>query len=617
MESDKEKDLQFQSDRTLRSRRGEGTVPALSPSLSYDGPPTACSAGAVEEHTPAKIEEKERQLPRIISNELVKPKSRRPGPKCAKAKKKANNFAYIRPSAGSPPPLEGQATSLAESVSRPGSPVSISGSVCDTEILDSLEEESGDSEVSIRTTASGSAKRYRRPCTPTSKYGRREADPIDLSSGVEEEDFSSIRKRGRPVVTGEGIEIQAIRAKKKVLQKLNEEIRTAKEILESAYDPADFKSKKRTAMAQRLEEEMANLPPRDIVAQVLQAAQQADNVAAKSTNLNGRFVRILREAALKIQVGTDALVCRQPADSINSKDSSESQEEIQRLRAEVSALRNELQTLRQQTKTGQEPPVVQQNMEVEMMDNGESITSLVCPSPLPQREKWPPVIRPALRGERLILEDGKESVEVKKIATPTATSTKDIESKWERKFSSFAEEMRKEMRRVLSAVTQQVVSKDTATGARKSGLADATKRTAGDRPVPGDCVKEDKGKKKKKNKVSPLPSSFTLPVNRGPSKKTGPSVLSTSKSATESLVIQRPEEQKWSQVIGRKASKKQKAQNSSVTVPNSKGAKGQGEQGKGRTAGTQKSFSSRKDGIKNAKEKKKSRRRTPRIGNRP
>ncbi|KAL0098415.1 hypothetical protein PUN28_020371 [Cardiocondyla obscurior] len=590
MESDKEKDLQFQSDRTLRSRRGEGTVPALSPSLSYDGPPTACSAGAVEEHTPAKIEEKERQLPRIISNELVKPKSRRPGPKCAKAKKKANNFAYIRPSAGSPPPLEGQATSLAESVSRPGSPVSISGSVCDTEILDSLEEESGDSEVSIRTTASGSAKRYRRPCTPTSKYGRREADPIDLSSGVEEEDFSSIRKRGRPVVTGEGIEIQAIRAKKKVLQKLNEEIRTAKEILESAYDPADFKSKKRTAMAQRLEEEMANLPPRDIVAQVLQAAQQADNVAAKSTNLNGRFVRILREAALKIQVGTDALVCRQPADSINSKDSSESQEEIQRLRAEVSALRNELQTLRQQTKTGQEPPVVQQNMEVEMMDNGE---------------------------KRLILEDGKESVEVKKIATPTATSTKDIESKWERKFSSFAEEMRKEMRRVLSAVTQQVVSKDTATGARKSGLADATKRTAGDRPVPGDCVKEDKGKKKKKNKVSPLPSSFTLPVNRGPSKKTGPSVLSTSKSATESLVIQRPEEQKWSQVIGRKASKKQKAQNSSVTVPNSKGAKGQGEQGKGRTAGTQKSFSSRKDGIKNAKEKKKSRRRTPRIGNRP
>ncbi|KAL0098363.1 hypothetical protein PUN28_020328 [Cardiocondyla obscurior] len=280
MESDKEKDLQFQSDRTLRSRRG-GYCPALSSSSSYDGRPPLLRRGGGE-HTPAKIEEKERQLPRIISNELVKPKSRRPGPKCAKAKKKANNFAY--------PP-----------------------------------------ECRLAASSGGSGYKFSGVGSPD--------QALRCPSQVQ----------GRPVVTGEGIEIQAIRAKK-VLQKLNEEIRTAKEILESAYDPADFKSKKRTAMAQRLEEEMANLPPRDIVAQ--------------------------------------------PADSINSKDSSESQEEIQRLRAEVSALRNELQTLRQQTKTGQEPPVVQQNMEVEMMDNGESITFSVLSA---QREKWPPGIRPALR----------------------------------------------------------------------------------------------------------------------------------------------------------------------------------------------------------------------------
>ncbi|KAL0098754.1 hypothetical protein PUN28_020710 [Cardiocondyla obscurior] len=157
----------------------------------------------------------------------------------------------------------------------------------------------------------------------------------DATEPSDAEEFNTPlrKKRGRPI--------------KLELQRLEEEIRTAQEILNSAYDPADFRSKKRTVMAQRLEEEMSHLPPRDIVAQV--------------------FVRILREAALKIQVGTDALIGKQPTNLHDTeKEINTENQEIQRLKDEISVLREELKTLKNQKEAGQISSSIQQeNMEIE------------------------------------------------------------------------------------------------------------------------------------------------------------------------------------------------------------------------------------------------------------
>ncbi|KAL0098937.1 hypothetical protein PUN28_020880 [Cardiocondyla obscurior] len=511
---------------------------------------------------PAKKEEKkEYQPPKIISDVLVKSGSRRPGPKS----RKTENFCAIRSCAGSPPPPETSTLGVGESNSRPGSPLSRTESPCDTVVLDSLEE-SASSDMSIRTTASGSAKRYRRPQTPICKMRRCETDATEPSD-AEEFNTPLRKKRGRPIVTGDGVEVRAIKAKKLELQRLEEEIRTAQEILNSAYDPADFRSKKRTVMAQRLEEEMSHLPPRDIVAQVLQAAQQADTVAAKSTNLNGRFVRILREAALKIQVGTDALIGKQPTNLHDTeKEINTENQEIQRLKDEIS--------------------------------------------------KLPPAIRPALRGVRRVLEDVDESILVKKPTTSTADSAKDLEAKWEKKFSSFAEEMKSEMRRMVSAFTQHAASADTATGAQKNApSANATKGAAKGRPVPGDSVgKDEKGSKKRETKTTLSPSS----VGKGSGQKTGAST-SASKTGGKPTTIHRPEEQKWSQVVGRKAARKQARQTTNSSAAPALNIKKAGGKNQRDNNAAQKQQPSRKivqsAGADNTPKqgKKKSRRRIPRT----
>ncbi|KAL0098417.1 hypothetical protein PUN28_020373 [Cardiocondyla obscurior] len=246
---------------------------------------------------------------------------------------------------------------------------------------------------------------------------------------------------------------------------------------------------------------MSHLPPRDIVAQVLQAAQQADTVAAKSTNLNGRFVRILREAALKIQVGTDALIGKQPTNLHDTeKEINTENQEIQRLKDEISVLREELKTLKNQKEAGQISSSIQQeNMEIEP-SVCEELLPLSSFPPLPQREKLPPAIRPALRGVRRVLEDVDESILVKKPTTSTADSAKDLEAKWEKKFSSFAEEMKSEMRRMVSAFTQHAASADTATGAQKNApSANATKALQRDVRFPAIVSEKTKEKERDQN----------------------------------------------------------------------------------------------------------------------
>ncbi|KAL0110760.1 hypothetical protein PUN28_014013 [Cardiocondyla obscurior] len=67
-------------------------------------------------------------------------------------------------------------------------------------------------------------------------------------------------------------------------------------------------------------------------------------------------------------------------------------------------------------------------------------------------------------------------VVVKKSTAPTADLAKSVELKWEKKFLSFAKEIKREMRRTVSIITQHAASANTATEARKSAFNANTQR---------------------------------------------------------------------------------------------------------------------------------------------
>lgn len=187
-------------------------------------------------------------------------------------------------------------------------------------------------------------------------------DRFSFSSEEEESSLVNSRKKkqGRPVTTGEGVEIRARKAARKELQNLEKEKQDIEKILKGGYDPSEFKGERKSKRMEDLEEEMQNLPSKDIGAQMTKAAKQVELIAAKSNNLKGGFVKILKEAVLKISVGTDALICR------SLPKENESAREMERLREEIRTLKEEMVKLRvQRDQELMPPPPSQQVIERE------------------------------------------------------------------------------------------------------------------------------------------------------------------------------------------------------------------------------------------------------------
>lgn len=292
--------------------------------------------------------------PRIVSKEVLLNSKvaikTRAGPKSSK-------FGNIKPTASSPPPLEALGSMTEESISacqETGMQKSYEMETA-TDVAN-LSDLSDVSVASVRTTASGATKRKKRTISSKSKRRRdRERNRTGSSTEMEEdEDDNPLKeRRGRKITTGKGVEVRARRTARNELKSLQQQKLDMEIVLKGGYDPSDYRGENRAKRQGELEEELQNLPVRDIAAQLAEVAKKVEMVANKSSNLKGGYVKELKEAALKISIGTDALVCRSiPKDNGNAR-------ETERLREEVRDLREEIKRLQTQRDQVLMPPPAQ------------------------------------------------------------------------------------------------------------------------------------------------------------------------------------------------------------------------------------------------------------------
>lgn len=497
--------------------------------------------------------EEARQLPRVVADETLVGvrvvKASRPCPKSKKYEERKS-----RSTACPPPPSAGENEGTDEErglFSRPAP--SVIGEI------NVVSDSSVESDASVRTAASGAAKRGKRGAAAKKKKTQRTEEPRARSSS-DGEDPPTKRGRGRPPTTGEGVQIEAIKAAENRLKDLNNKIQVAEALAAGGYDPSAFQGRRRAKMALDLEEENHNLPSRDIAAQMQAAARLVDGVASKSGNLSGRFVRQLREAAIRIAAGADALAGR-----ALPKENEEARE-VERLRREVRDLREETERLRAEGGQRQMPPPPVDAMEV---DGGGPPPPPPPRVVLPPRNEWPPAIRPAVQGRRRILSDGESGDETASAPPPPAPTREakardsgDIDAK----LSAFAGVMREEVGRMLEVFARTFAERFAPpgfpNGARNNAsVAPTPKGDAVRRPVPerekGGSAKEKKkggAKGSKPEARHPSTGGKDPPAGRKPTpaETAGPSTIKAAEGPAEKA----PKEAAWSRVVGRKAAKR-------------------------------------------------------------
>lgn len=202
----------------------------------------------------------------------------RSGPKSWKAEKA--KFGSIKPNASSPPPMATVSDAMTEEQE---SNAKISSEMETATDVANMSDFSVESTASMRTTASGATKRAKRTASSESKKRRKRQKNRGFSTSDEEEEEeidAPVEKRGRKITTGEGVDIRAHRAARKDLRKLHKEKQELETILKGGYDAAEFKGERRAKKEEEMEEEMRNLPSRDIASQMTQAAKLVEMVAS-------------------------------------------------------------------------------------------------------------------------------------------------------------------------------------------------------------------------------------------------------------------------------------------------------------------------------------------------
>jgi len=578
-----------------------------------EGKPYESCAGSGDGVSSRK--EKTKMLPRVVLDETLMDtkmvvKKTRAGPKSSK--KETNTFGNVKPNATSPPPTVGMEVTTEEedkqeSFSRPPSTMGASDAAnadvanMDDVCSDGYSADSAVSTVSHKSTASGTAKRSKTTHTKTPKKVRKSEESQGGAASSDEEKNNpteqEVRKRGRPVTTGEGIEIIARKTVAKKLKALNQEVENVEKILQGGYDPSDYRGGRWAAKREKMEEEMQNLPSRDIAAQMLDATKQVEMVANKSGSLKGTYVKLLKDTMLRMTSGVDALINRaHPKESDNAR-------EVERLREEIRSLREEMERLRAQRDQDLMPPPppqhdigrkqpLEERMEVEV----EGREGTAPPSRThPSKEEWP-AIRPAIQGIRKILSDGEEK------GSPTSSKTrmtrtsrggssldlvppknleitgtdvrKILDEKFKKLSLQISSQIRDEVGRLLPTILGGAPSphpsEKVPDRAQKNVLNTSTpRRDAEERPVPARKGKGGKGKKGKEVEVAILKRDV-------PPKEDRSRDISKEESKSESLAgPRRGTEETWTKVIGRRAANKDRT--GKVSIPERESTVGGGQ----------------------------------------
>ncbi|XP_011859276.1 PREDICTED: uncharacterized protein LOC105556772 [Vollenhovia emeryi] len=237
-------------------------------------------------------------------------------------------YVNLRSSALSPPPAGGTVRDVIADWAEGSSSAATIGVGSEVESASMSAQDSGASGKSHRS-ASGATKR-----------GKSSSRSSKRRKVVAVRNRPPARGLGRPVVTGEGVELAARREARRELEDLKRQIREYKAILEGNYNPREYPAA-RKKREEELREMVPNLPSSDLVARLLETAQGIDNVAASSRNLKGSFVEVLRDGALFVQMAADALYTRANA------------AQGERLEEENKALRRELELLRKERESAQ------------------------------------------------------------------------------------------------------------------------------------------------------------------------------------------------------------------------------------------------------------------------
>ncbi|XP_011884046.1 PREDICTED: uncharacterized protein LOC105571181, partial [Vollenhovia emeryi] len=236
----------------------------------------------------------------------------KPGPKSSKVRDKRKKDARRTMSdpqvRDDPEDTEGDSTALASKISKRSkgspSPRNTEGEGTarseDSEAfatddaasaVDPEGDDGSDGSTKSHTSRSGATKRSR---SGGRGKGAKVARPPDSSSGEEEDPPEKKDGRGRPGTTGEGI---AVRARKQ------------EKALQGDYDPPKYKAAMQMKKRE-MEEQIPQLPTRDIVARVLEHASGIDYAVSVSRNLRRDLAAQIRNGALFTKVAVDALSTR-------------------------------------------------------------------------------------------------------------------------------------------------------------------------------------------------------------------------------------------------------------------------------------------------------------------
>lgn len=503
--------------------------------------------------------------PRITSIEVVK-RAYKPGPK-SKKRKIGKSFMKVNASRGSPPPLIPNRSE--------------EESTCTNSCMSSDENEaksyrSADSDSSCMsgmtniTTASGATKRTRGSFRQSERGNTSHKDSIRMSSSEEDEqtplmerlpnnDLPTLerKKRGRPPTTGKGVCSREIRSRQQELKRLDAQLEIARNIERGQFEPGSHRNKTEVRYIEKTEEHMQNLPIRDIVAEMIETAKKIHGVATRSSNLKGTFTKILKESAMKIEVGSDILACR-----VMPREGKE-ERETELLRDRVQQLEKELMELKESRDREVMPPPppakstrnqipLYRHDQMNVDDDNIIDERLDDPSPTsriisPLKEEWPPVLRPPIQGQQRVLEDAtRERITSIPVSAPERRKKTKEKKSLEEQFSEFMSIMKEKMETMfLEFMKTRYFPENPVTGARYKADTPTTRDgVMSARPVPS----RTQGKKgSSRRRTLSRDSSKARSVTRDGKQKS----VQTSINASSQPIINKSTET-WSQVVNRK-----------------------------------------------------------------
>lgn len=274
------------------------------------------------------------------------------------------------------------------------------------------------SEISSRSTKSVRELRSSNTSVKKKKTEKRGSQTEEVKSSDDESRCTVISSedefeppkspRGRKPTTGEGVCKRRIEEKKKYLKDLGNEIKELEKIAQGQHNPAEYRKESEYQRMRDLEQEMKALPTRDIVAQIITAANQIHGTAVKSKRIKGTLVKVLKDSAMLVQVGVDAISGRaNPREGVEQRELHELRDELKRVRMERDTLQNMMEQKPESTTQGVEhnPPMI--SGEGYKATEAEEEEERARPSTSflqKEMEKWP-ALRPEVQGKRKVLED--------------------------------------------------------------------------------------------------------------------------------------------------------------------------------------------------------------------